>query len=124
MAIVGIGLDVVELDRIERIWRRFRDSFARRILTGAEYASLPAQAVPYLASRFAAKEAAVKALGTGFSRGITIVHVEVSVLPSGQPVLKFLDKALEAARNMNVRTAHLSLTHGRNLAAAVVVLEK
>lgn len=124
MAIVGIGLDVTELKRILRIWQRFGESFARRILTTQEFDLLPANAVAYLASRFAAKEAAVKAMGTGFSQGITFQHVEVLPLPSGQPTLALHGKARELAQKLGVNAMHISLTHGRDVAAAVVILER
>jgi holo-[acyl-carrier protein] synthase len=124
MAIVGIGLDIVELDRIERIWRRFGLAFARRILTHGELRRLPERPAAYLAARFAAKEAAVKALGTGFSQGVTLRQIEVAALPSGQPALILHSRALELARQMGVGPMHVSLTHGRDTAAAVVVLEQ
>lgn len=124
MAIVGIGLDVVELDRIQRILHRFKDAFALRILTEAELRELPAKPIPFLASRFAAKEAAVKALGTGFSQGVLFQHVETLTLASGQPVLNLTGRAFELARDLGVSAAHISLTHGRDVAAAVVVLER
>lgn len=124
MAIIGIGLDVVELDRIERIHCRFGNTFAHRILTAKEFALLPARPTAYLASRFAAKEAAVKALGTGFANGITLQQVEIAIKSSGQPTLVLLGRALELAERMGLRTAHVSLSHSRNTAAAMVVLER
>ncbi|SDB42975.1 holo-[acyl-carrier protein] synthase [Desulfonatronum thiosulfatophilum] len=123
MAILGLGLDVVELERIRRIWNRFGQGFARRILTECELLHLPNQAVPYLASRFAAKEAAVKALGTGFSQGITFQQVEVVTLPTGQPTLVLHANAEIQARCLGSTRTHVSLTHGRDTAAAVVILE-
>lgn len=125
MPIVGLGLDVVELDRIRRIWERFGEAFSRRVLTEAEQARLQAgSAIPYLASRFAAKEAAVKALGTGFRQGVTFQQIEVATLPSGQPELKFSGVAQDTAARLGVSRVHLSLTHGRDTAAAVVILER
>lgn len=125
MSIVGLGLDVVELDRIQRIWERFGETFARRVLTEAEQARLHAgSAVPYLASRFAAKEAAVKALGTGFRDGVTFQQIQISSRPSGQPDLSFSGTAQEAAARLGTHRIHLSLTHGRDTAAAVVILER
>jgi holo-[acyl-carrier protein] synthase len=124
MTILGIGLDVVELDRIARIHSRFGNTFARRILTAKEFALLPTRPTAYLASRFAAKEAAVKALGTGFADGITLQQVEIALGSSGQPTLVLLGRALERAKKMGLRTAHVSLSHSRNTAAAMVVLEK
>lgn len=120
----GIGLDLVELDRIRDSLDRFGERFLARILTPAERAALPeGNAVPHVAGRFAAKEAAVKALGTGFSGGIGFHSVEISSLPSGQPQLRLVGKALEQAQSLGASAAHVSLTHGRDTAAAVVVLE-
>ncbi|GAB6058377.1 holo-[acyl-carrier-protein] synthase [Desulfonatronum parangueonense] len=123
MAILGLGLDVVELERIRRIWDRFGRGFARRILTEQELLHLPNLAVPYLASRFAAKEAGVKALGTGFSQGITFQQVEIVALPSGQPTLVLHAHAATQAQRLGATRTHVSLTHGRDTAAAVVILE-
>ena len=124
MAIVGLGLDVVELDRIRRSWDRFGQAFARRILTAQEQSLLrPALAVPYLAARFAAKEAAAKALGVGFSQGVTFHQIEVAPLPSGKPELFLHGTAKALAHKLGVVRIHISLTHGRDTAAAVVVLE-
>ncbi|WP_031388421.1 holo-[acyl-carrier-protein] synthase [Desulfonatronum thiodismutans] len=124
MPIVGLGLDVVELDRIQRIWERFGETFARRVLTEAEQARLHVGSpVPYLASRFAAKEAAVKALGTGFRHGITFQQIEISSRSSGQPELRFFGAAQDVAARLGAHRVHLSLTHGRDTAAAVVILE-
>lgn len=120
----GIGLDLVELSRIRDSLERFGERFLARILTPAERAALPqGDAVPHVAGLFAAKEAAVKALGTGFSKGIGFHSVELGSLPSGQPQLRLLDKALEQAQSLGASTVHVSLTHGRDTAAAVVVLE-
>ncbi len=125
MPIVGLGLDVVELDRIRRIWERFGETFSQRILTETEQTRLHVGSpVPYLASRFAAKEAAVKALGTGFRRGITFQQIEVRSHPSGQPVLTFSGAAQDTAAKLGAHRVHLSLTHGRDTAAAVVILER
>jgi holo-[acyl-carrier protein] synthase len=77
-----------------------------------------------LGSRFAAKEAAAKALGTGFAQGITWKCLQVYSLPSGQPKLALHDKALNLAQDLEVDALHLSLTHERGMAAAMVILEK
>jgi len=121
--IVGLGIDVVELDRIERIWNRFGMRFARRILTIREQERLPRNAVAYLASRFAAKEAAVKALGTGFSQGIGFHCLEIGSQSSGKPTLSFFRAAESQALGMSVNRVHLSITHDRSVSAAVVILE-
>ncbi len=122
--ILGLGIDVVELARIRASLERFSARFLEKILTPEELRELPAvHPVPFVAARFAAKEAAVKALGTGFARGITPQHAGVRKLPSGRPELLLYGPAAEEAAALGVRRIHLSLTHGRDTAAAVVVLE-
>lgn len=121
--IVGLGLDVTELDRIEKIFTRHGERFCERILTVAEREEMPRLAVPFLAARFAAKEAGVKALGTGFRDGISHRDVEVYAGALGKPLLRFLNAAKERADALGVTSAHISLTHGQDVAAAVVVLE-
>lgn len=121
--IIGIGLDLVELDRIARGMEHHGQHYLRRILTEAEHAAMPRNAVPYVAARFAAKEAASKALGTGFSQGVCLHSFEVLTLPGGKPEIRFLDQALELATAQGVTIYHVSLTHGRDVASAVVILE-
>ncbi len=124
--IIGLGIDVVELDRIARAMARHDGRFPRKVLTAEEYAAMPAQgpaAVNWVAARFAAKEAASKALGTGFRQGVTLQTVAVAPQPSGKPELVLHGAALDLARELGVTHAFVSLTHGRDVAAAVVVLE-
>lgn len=121
--IKGLGLDLVEIDRIRRIYLRFDARFCERILTPAERAAQGADAVRYLASRFAAKEAAVKALGTGFRDGIGFQDIQTGADALGKPSLTLTGAALARARGLGVTGMHLSITHGRDTACAVVVLE-
>jgi holo-[acyl-carrier protein] synthase len=121
--ILGIGIDVVELPRIRRIWERYGNRFAVKVLSPAEQLLVPRDAVSFLASRFAVKEAAAKALGTGFARGVTFHSLQVVSEPSGKPALKLSSGALELSRSMGVKQMHVSITHGRDVAAAVVILE-
>jgi holo-[acyl-carrier protein] synthase len=121
--ILGIGIDVVELSRVRRIWERYGARFADRVLGPAERSLVPRDAVQYLASRFASKEAAAKALGTGLARGVTFHSLQVATEPSGRPVLQLSGTALDLALAMGVTRCHLSITHGRDVAAAVVILE-
>jgi holo-[acyl-carrier protein] synthase len=121
--IKGLGLDVTELDRIAKVYERHGGRFLDKILTPAEREALPKQAVPYLAARFAAKEAGAKALGTGFRQGITYRHFQVEADSLGKPVLRLIGPALDRARTLGATRWHLSLTHGRDVAAAVVILE-
>ncbi len=121
--IVGLGMDVAELDRIRAAHARHGERFLARIYTREERAALPPRPTPYLAARFAAKEAAAKALGTGFSGGVSFTEIEVGSDDLGKPLLRFTGKALERAMELGVTRVHVSLTHGRDVAAAVVVLE-
>jgi holo-[acyl-carrier protein] synthase len=121
--IVGLGLDVVELERIRGAWERFGHRFAARVLTPAELEALPRHPVSFLAARFAAKEAASKALGTGIARGVGWHDMEVRRQDSGKPELLLHGAARRTAHALGATRAHVSLTHGRDVAAAVVVLE-
>ncbi len=128
--IVGVGLDLVELARIERSLTRFGGHFLRRLFHEEELAAAPEAQTPpssrlvaWTAARFAAKEAAAKALGTGFSGGVTPHDLRVLSLPSGKPELFLHGAALEAAASLGATRFHLSLTHARETAAATVILE-
>ncbi len=123
--IVGIGTDLVEIARIRSALARFGDRFARKVLVPREYQRFAAHRNPaaYLAKRFAAKEALSKALGTGMRHPVSWHQIGVVNHPSGQPYFE-LSAALAAfLRERGIRTAHVSLTDERDLAAAFVVLE-
>ncbi len=123
--IVGLGLDVVELSRIERTLGQFGEAFSRRILTPAERDWRGGRlTAPTLAGCFAAKEAAVKALGTGFSGGIGFQCVEILPDALGRPVLRLSGPARDRASELGADAFHISITHGRDTAAAVVVAER
>lgn len=123
--IIGTGLDIVELDRIKETLDRFGDRFCKRILTDAEISQLPTKnRVPRIAALFAAKEAAVKALGTGFAQGVHFHCVEILHEESGRPCLRFLGAGRDVMKKLGARRAHVSLTHERGNAAAVVILEE
>lgn len=122
--IKGLGLDLTELHRIRDIWDRFGHRFAAKILTERELAQLPRHdPVPRLAALFAGKEAAVKALGTGFADGVHFKCVEILHAESGKPGISFLHRGREVCERLGVTAAHISLTHSRDTAAATVVLE-
>ena len=125
--IVGTGTDLTEIARIQHAIERHGDQFLDRIYTAAEISycrrKVKTSAESY-AARFAAKEAGAKALGTGIAKGISWREIEVTHLPGGRPALLFHGRAAERAAAMGVTAAHLSLSHGRELAIAVVVLEK
>lgn len=124
--ILGLGLDIAEVCRLKRSWERFGRRFAERILHPDELRSLPStpDAIAlFLASRFAAKEAAVKALGTGFADGIGPRDIQVDKLPSGAPRLVLHGAAAEKMRALGAGRAMLSMTHEKSMAAAVVIFE-
>ncbi|MDR3319391.1 MAG: holo-ACP synthase [Desulfovibrio sp.] len=121
--IVGLGTDIVEILRLERVYTRFGRRFLEKILTPRELDTLPATPATTVAGRFAAKEAAVKALGTGFSRGITPLHIEITRSSRGAPKMTFLGKAKELELAIGIRRSLLSISHERTVAVAVVILE-
>lgn len=122
--IVGIGLDLIEIERVRRAWARFGDRFVRRVLTAAERASLHGDPAAYLAARLAAKEAAFKALGTGWANGVTWRDVEVLRSSSGAPEIRLAGAAAEACARRGGARVHVSLSHTRGHAAAVVVITR
>ena len=133
-AIAGIGLDLIRMDRIDKAWRQFPDRFPAKILGADELRVFQARAardrtrgVRYLATRFAAKEAFSKAVGTGFKRGVFMKDIGVANLPSGQPTLQLtggaaerLDALTPAGHAMHV---HLTMTDDHPWAQAFVILE-
>ncbi len=122
--IKGLGIDLTELARIRHTWEKFGMRFAEKILTERELAQLPQKnPVPRLAALFAAKEAAVKALGTGFAEAIHFQCVEIIHAPNGKPEITFQGPGKEKCRELGVTAAHISLTHSRDTAGATVVLE-
>ena len=124
--IAGIGVDIVEHDRIAHIHRRYGEKFARRILDDIEMEDYrkAASKVRLLAKRFAAKEAASKALGTGFSNGITLNMICVRHDSNGRPLLELCAGAADYAGRMGVGIQWLSISDEQNYSIAVVVLEK
>lgn len=123
--IVGTGVDLSEISRVSASVERFGERFLQRIFTEREraYCMRKKNFAESLAARFAAKEAGAKALGTGIARGVTWQEIEVTHLPGGRPTLLFHGRAAARAADMGVTAAHLSLSHGRDLAIAQVVLE-
>jgi holo-[acyl-carrier protein] synthase len=123
--ILGSGVDLCEVPRIEAAVARYGRRFLERIFTAKEiaYADLKANRFERYAARFAAKEAGMKALGIGWTGGVTWHDFEVVNLPSGRPTLNFHGRAAEVAAKLGVRHVALSLTHTREQALAMVVLE-
>ena len=123
--IVGSGIDMVEIQRIQHSADRFGQRFLRRVYTAQEqaYCLRKRNAAESLAARFAAKEAGAKALGTGISHGVNWLEIEVAREPGGRPTLQFHGRAAEFAARLGVDRAALSITHTATLAMASVVLE-
>ncbi len=122
--ILGIGVDVVRVSRMQSIVDRFGGRFPQRILTGEELEELPARrrSAPFLAKRFAAKEALVKALGTGFRFGVGPRDIGVRHDPLGRPYLVFSAVAQGLLDARGVAESHLSLADEEDLAVAFVTL--
>ena len=123
--ILGIGVDIVEVERIQSAVDRYGERFVGRVFTAAEAAYCRRCAHPdqRFATRFAAKEAALKALGVGWAQGLQFVEVEVSNNELGAPSVSFSGAALALARRLGVERIHVSLTHHRHFAVAQVILE-
>ena len=122
---IGLGTDLIEIERIERSVERFGDAFLQRVFTPGEiaYCQRKRNAAESLAARFAAKEAGAKALGTGISRGVSWREFEVRRLPGQPPELHLSGRAAEIAAQLGVRKVSLSLSHSRTTSIAVVVAE-
>ena len=123
--IVGLGLDIAEIDRIEDAITRHGAPFLERLFTPreVEYCERFRNRYERYAGRFAAKEAAMKALGTGWSRGVRWRDIEVVRGESGKPTLKLEGVAGEIARGMGVKSIVMTITHSGNLALAQVIFE-
>jgi holo-[acyl-carrier protein] synthase len=123
--IVGSGIDLVEIGRIQRSMDRYGGRFLDRVYTRAEqsYCRRKRNSAESFAARFAAKEAGAKALGTGISFGVSWLEIEVVREPSGRPTLRFHGRAAQIAARLGVARAALSITHTGSLAMASVLLE-
>lgn len=119
MATAGIGVDMLEISRMERVLER-RPNFARRVFTEEEraYCERSARPAEHYAARFAAREAVVKALGTGFSDGVGFRDVSVSRDESGRPRAVLTGRAAEVARERGIREIALSISHTHDVAVA------
>ena len=123
--IVGTGVDLAEVPRIKASIERYGEKFIRRIYTPAEIAYVERKANKFerYAARFAAKEAGMKAIGTGWRRGVTWQDFEVANLPSGKPTLLLHGVAAGFAEKLGVKHISLSITHTAELGMAHVILE-
>jgi holo-[acyl-carrier protein] synthase len=123
--LVGTGTDIIEIARIRGSIARFGPRFLERIFTPGEiaYCARKKNAAESYAGRFAAKEAAAKALGTGIAHGVSWLEIEVRRQPGERPTIHFAGRAAARAASMKVAAASLSITHSRELALATVLLE-
>jgi len=123
--IKGMGIDSCELDRIERIYAEYGQRFLERIFAPSEqaYALRYKDPVPRLAARFAAKEACMKALGTGWSHGVRWRDIVVVNEPSGRPTLELHGRAREFLERLEVSHVSVSITHSRKQATVIVIFE-
>jgi len=133
MPIVGIGTDIIEISRIADMSDHTRNRLAKRILTLNEYQYFCSinintknvkldKGVRYLAKRWAGKEAAAKALGTGIAKGVSFQNIEIITLKSGQPTLIFSGKALVIAQEKKSKYWHISLADEKHHATAFVII--
>jgi holo-[acyl-carrier protein] synthase len=126
MTIIGHGIDLVEVARIAASIDRHGQRFLDRVFTPAEqaYAAGSKRRMEHLAARFAAKEAALKALGTGWRSGIAWTDIEVISEPSGAPRLHISGQAAAIAADRGITTWHISLSHTEQQAIASVIAAK
>jgi holo-[acyl-carrier protein] synthase len=123
--IVGLGVDITEVDRMEAAIERRGRAFLERLFTPSEirYCEKHRNSAERFAGRFAAKEAAMKALGTGWARGVRWIDIEVVREPSGKPTLKLSGATLAIADSIGVRNIVVTITHDGNTALAQVIFE-
>jgi holo-[acyl-carrier protein] synthase len=123
MDIIGLGIDATDIPRVAETYAKYGERFLRRVFTDGEiaYCTRRRDPVPHLAGRFAAKEAAMKALGTGHSRGVLWRDVEVVRL-GGPPQLRLHGGAARRAERMGVERSLLTITHSQTIALAQVLL--
>ncbi len=124
--IYGIGTDIVESSRIAHSLERFGERFARRILTDSEWLEFNQSSKPilFLASRFAAKEALSKAMGTGLRHPVNLTYITITHDSLGKPYFEFHPDLHQLINDKGIKQHHLSISDEINMACAFVVLEK
>jgi holo-[acyl-carrier protein] synthase len=124
--IIGIGTDIVKTERIKELLEKHGESFLSKIFTDSERREGASRknSIIYFAGRWAAKEAAVKALGCGFGAECSWNEVEVLNTPEGRPQLAFSGAGAETADRLGVKNANISISHEKEYAVAFAVLEK
>ncbi len=121
--IIGIGTDIVEIERIRQMIERHGDHFLNRCFTPAEiaYANRHRDAAVRFSGRWAAKEAVVKVIGTGFVQGITFHDIEVVALHTGQPTVQLSGEALQVSQRLKITDIKLTISHAREYATATAI---
>ncbi len=124
--IYGVGIDLVENDRIEKIIQKWDEKFLCRVFSDREieYCGKHAQAHIHYGARFAVKEAFLKAISLGLGRGVRLREIEVVNERSGQPTLKLYGGAQDFYQSAGITSAFLSITHTKKYSSAMVLLEK
>jgi holo-[acyl-carrier protein] synthase len=122
----GVGTDVVQISRMQAVWQRHGEKFARRTLMPEEMAWFTRSKNPvrFLAIHFAAKEAIVKALGTGFRHGMWVRDAGFVPDRRGKPCVIFSERGMHVCKQFGVGAAHVSLTDEAGLVVAMAVAEK
>lgn len=127
MSVVGIGTDIVDISRIVAMTEPVQQRLAKRVLTPKEfelYRQKGVNAIAFLAKRWAAKEAASKALGTGIAAGVSFQHIDIEADEFGKPILNFTEQALVVANTLQATHFHVSISDEANYAVAFVVLSR
>ncbi len=123
--IIGLGIDIIEVERVRKVLEKHLDGLRRRVFLEEELKTCfkHLDPAPHLAARFAAKEATMKALGTGWAQGIGFQHIEIYKNSEGKPLLRLHGAAQKKATQMGVKQIYLSYSHTDNYANAVVIFE-
>ncbi len=123
--IFGVGTDIVEMARMQATWERFGETFAKRILMAEEMALFQKTKHParFLAMRFAGKEAAVKAMGTGFAHGVWLRDVGITSNDWGRPLIIWSERGQKVCDELGIGKGHVSLTDDAGLVMAFAVVE-
>ncbi len=123
--IYGIGIDIVDIERVRRLLTKSRDAFLSRVFTlqEQEEASLRIDEATYFAGRWAGKEAASKALGCGIGAKVAMLDIEICKNEHGAPILTLHGKALDYAKECGITTNHISISHEQSYAVANVIFE-
>lgn len=124
--VIGIGTDIVDVERIAGLWQRQGQRFAERLLSAVELVELTDKAYPerFLAKRWAAKEAISKALGTGISQGVSFADMTIGHTELGQPTVVLTGGALRQAQKLGIKSWHVSISDEKNHAVAFVIAEQ